>query len=182
MSAPWRASLALVAPSKLSNVFRQSRKYLVLVHHKSKPLLTNCNCSWHIALVHLYSTHTRDSSDVKPLVNVKHQSHNVWWSVCTLHLKHTGIYVTIMESNPSGTTWGVQLSDGVYHILGMCSGLLVMKLGVQIPARAEIWIEIFAPPAPPSQLSYDEYTDRTLSVGRWDSEGANWPPIQICQS
>jgi len=33
-------------------------------------------------------------------------------------------------------------------------------------ARAEIWTEISAPPAPPSQLSYDEYTDRTLSVGR----------------
>jgi len=30
---------------------------------------------------------------------------------------------------------------------------------------AEIWFEISAPPAPPSQLCYDEYTDRTLSVG-----------------
>ena len=26
--------------------------------------------------------------------------------------------------------------------------------------------EISAPPVPPSQLSYDEYIDRTLSVGR----------------
>ena len=30
--------------------------------------------------------------------------------------------------------------------------------------RAEIWFEV--PPPLPSQLSYDEYTDRTLSVGR----------------
>jgi len=31
-----------------------------------------------------------------------------------------------------------------------------------------------------SQLSYDEYTDCTLSVGRWDSEGEDWPPALIC--
>ena len=41
-----------------------------------------------------------------------------------------------------------------------------VRFGVQTPARAEIWFEISAPPAPPSQLGYDEYTDRTLSVGR----------------
>ena len=32
--------------------------------------------------------------------------------------------------------------------------------GVQIPTRAEIWIEISALLAPPSQLSYDEYTEQ----------------------
>jgi len=31
---------------------------------------------------------------------------------------------------------------------------------------AEIWFEISAPTALPSQLGYDEYTDRTLSVGK----------------
>ena len=29
------------------------------------------------------------------------------------------------------------------------------EIRVQIPTRAEIWLEISAPPAPPSQLSYD---------------------------
>ena len=33
----------------------------------------------------------------------------------------------------------------------------------------------------PSELSYGEYTDRTLSVGRWDSEGGDWPPALICR-
>jgi len=46
------------------------------------------------------------------------------------------------------------------------SGLPIERFGVQIPAMAEIWFEISVPPAPPSQLSYDEYNDRTLSVGR----------------
>jgi len=50
-----------------------------------------------------------------------------------------------------------------------------------IPDRAEIWFEISAPPAPPSQLSYDEYTDCTLSVGRTDGEGEDWPPALICR-
>src|ERR1700733_6813863 len=35
---------------------------------------------------------------------------------------------------------------------------------VQFPARAEIWFEISVPQAPPSRLSYDEYTDQH---GRW---------------
>ena len=37
------------------------------------------------------------------------------------------------------------------------------------------WFEISAPPVPPSQLSYDEYTDCTVSVGRLDGEGEDWP-------
>ena len=32
------------------------------------------------------------------------------------------------------------------------------------PAMAAIWFEISAPPALPSQICYDEYIDRTLSV------------------
>ena len=38
--------------------------------------------------------------------------------------------------------------------------------GILTPARAEIWLETFAPPVPPIQLSCDKYTDHTLSVGR----------------
>ena len=53
--------------------------------------------------------------------------------------------------------------------------------GVQTPARAEIWFEISAPSALPSQLIYDEYTDCTLSVGRWDEEGDDRPPAIICR-
>jgi len=31
------------------------------------------------------------------------------------------------------------------------------------------------------KLSYNEYIDRTLSVGRWDSDGEDWPPARMCQ-
>src|SRR6218665_907614 len=31
-----------------------------------------------------------------------------------------------------------------------------------------------------SQLSYDEYTDHALSVGRCDGEGEDWLPAFIC--
>jgi len=44
----------------------------------------------------------------------------------------------------------------------------------------EIWFEISAPPVPPNQLGYDD-TDRTLSVGRWDGKGEDWPPALICR-
>jgi len=30
-------------------------------------------------------------------------------------------------------------------------------------------------------MIYDEYTDRTLSVGRWDGEGEYWPSTFICR-
>jgi len=35
---------------------------------------------------------------------------------------------------------------------------------VQIPARADIWFKIFCSICTPGQLSYDEHTDRILSV------------------
>jgi len=41
-----------------------------------------------------------------------------------------------------------------------------MWYGVQTKASAEIWLEISVPSVPPSQFSYDEYTDHILSVGR----------------
>jgi len=47
--------------------------------------------------------------------------------------------------------------------------------------RAEIWFEISIPPAPSMQLSYDEYTDSTLSVGRWDGEGEDLLSTLICR-
>ena len=46
------------------------------------------------------------------------------------------------------------------------AGPPTVRFVVQIPVRAEIWLEISVPPVPHSQLSYDEYTDHTLSVGR----------------
>jgi len=35
---------------------------------------------------------------------------------------------------------------------------------------------------PPSQLSYDEYTDRTLSVGRRDGEGKTGHPPSFAEA
>ena len=59
--------------------------------------------------------------------------------------------------------------------------LTIKRFGVQIPAKAEILIKISAPPVPRSQLSYDEYTDRTMSMGIWDSEGEDWSFTLICR-
>ena len=39
--------------------------------------------------------------------------------------------------------------------------------------------EISDPSLHPSLLSYDEYTDRTLPVGRWGGEGEDWPSALI---
>jgi len=44
---------------------------------------------------------------------------------------------------------------------------------------AEILFEISTLPASPSEISYDEHIDHTLSVGR--GEGKDWPPDLICQ-
>jgi len=44
---------------------------------------------------------------------------------------------------------------------GWHAGLPIERSRVEIPARAEIWFEISAPPVHPSQLSDDEYTDHT---------------------
>src|SRR6218665_1154059 len=51
-----------------------------------------------------------------------------------------------------------------------------MRFWVHTPARAEIGCDISVPPVATSQLSYDEYTDRTLSVGRGDGEGETGHP------
>ena len=69
--------------------------------------------------------------------------------------------------------WLVELHPQILSSLCMC-GLVVSMLYfqnfewfvVRISVRAETWLEISAPPVPPSQHSYDEYTDRTLTVGR----------------
>lgn len=42
------------------------------------------------------------------------------------------------------------------------------RLGVRIPVRTEVCVESHAQPVPPSQLSYDEYIDYALSVGKYD--------------
>ena len=65
---------------------------------------------------------------------------------------------------------------------GYFAGLLTVRFGVQTPARAEIWFQISVPSAPPSQFTYDGYTDRTMSVGRPDGEGEDWPPALLCQA
>src|SRR6218665_2315653 len=57
----------------------------------------------------------------------------------------------------------------VLSLTGMQGGLVVSVLdcqlsgpGLKIPAKADFFfLEISALPAPPSQLSYDEYTDYT---------------------
>jgi len=32
-----------------------------------------------------------------------------------------------------------------------------------------------------SQFKCSEYTDRTLSVGKWDCTGESWLPILVCR-
>jgi len=65
---------------------------------------------------------------------------------------------------------------------GQHAGLPSETFGVEIPAREDIWLEISIPPAYPSQFSFYEYTDRTLSVGRWyDGEREDWPPALMCR-
>ena len=80
-----------------------------------------------------------------------------------------------VNSNFSVTKDDVNVHNftNVYTNIGLGSGTVVSMLNcqlrffrVQIQARAEIWILISAPTACPSQLSYDEYTDLTLSVER----------------
>lgn len=45
----------------------------------------------------------------------------------------------------------------------------------QIPARTEIWVEISAPPVSCSQRPHNKYTNRILSLGRWDGKGEHKP-------
>src|SRR6218665_3240424 len=63
-------------------------------------------------------------------------------------------------------------------------GLPIVRFGDQTAAGQKFGSRLLfhlRRPAPPSQLSYDEYTDRTLSVGRGDGEGKDWPPVLICR-
>ena len=59
-------------------------------------------------------------------------------------------------------TFSMGLFRGAWWSSGSRAGLRIVSFGVQIPARAEIWFESSATPAPTSQLGYDEYTDYTL--------------------
>jgi len=74
-----------------------------------------------------------------------------------------------------------ELEHAVQNFAAIFSVFFFGRFGVQTPARAEIWFEISVPPVPPSQLSFDEYTDRTLPAGRWDGETEDWPPTRICR-
>jgi len=51
----------------------------------------------------------------------------------------------------------------MYGGVFLCGGLVVSVLD---SSGQKFVIEISVPLVPPGQLSYDEYTDRTLSVGR----------------
>ena len=86
-----------------------------------------------------------------------------------------------VDGNPmAGSTGerGLDIGDSYFFSL-LCVALLFdVKTLLEIngigsksaPHRAEIWFEISATPAPSGQLSSDEYTDRTASVGRRDRE------------
>jgi len=54
--------------------------------------------------------------------------------------------------------------------------VLACQFGVQIPARAESWLKISAPPAPLNKLSYDEYTV-SGKMRRWGTGLATYPHI-----
>ena len=56
-----------------------------------------------------------------------------------------------------------------------------MRFGVQILAIMKFGSRYLLHLFPYSQLSYDEYTDLKLAVGRWDGEGEDWPPALICR-
>ena len=59
---------------------------------------------------------------------------------------------------------------------GYHAGPPIERFGIEIPARAEIWIEISAPHASlanSAMMSSIEYTNRTPSVGRRHGEGEN---------
>ena len=55
----------------------------------------------------------------------------------------------------------------VHFGCAVISGCAVVSvLVVLISTSKKVWYKISAPPALPNQLSYGEYIDRTLSVGR----------------
>ena len=89
-----------------------------------------------------------------------------WWWIGW----RQGWTVLMKWCSPWGSPWFRALSASLIELQlvdfhqGVCGGPVVSMLdcqsswfGVQIPARAEILIEISAPPATPSQLNYDEY-------------------------
>ena len=48
-----------------------------------------------------------------------------------------------------------------------------------VPTRTEFFWGIFYSTCASSQLGYDEYTDRMLSVVRADGKGEDWPIIDL---
>ena len=73
----------------------------------------------------------------------------------------------------------MSVDQGAQWFSGWRAGLPIERFGIEIPARAKIWFEISAPPAPPSQFSYDEHTGHTLSMVSWLQRGlATCPHMQ----
>jgi len=66
--------------------------------------------------------------------------------------------------------------------LGRYSGRLPSEVNRevrgQISTRAQIH-RYFYSTYTPKKLSYDEYAECTLSVGRWDGEREDWPPAFV---
>ena len=59
---------------------------------------------------------------------------------------------------PPDLDW--RITSGIYLAL-----IYIERLGFNSPQKQKIWFEVYVPPTM-RQLSYNEYTDRTLSVGR----------------
>ena len=53
----------------------------------------------------------------------------------------------------------------------------IVRFGIPIPVRTEIWFDISALPADSIQLNYDEYTDRSVigKMRRWERERTGHP-------
>lgn len=76
-------------------------------------------------------------------------------------------------------TSDVQSRQTAFHFANPCGAVRELACWTVIrEASAEILFEISDPPARPSQLSY-KYTNRTLSLRRWDNKWEDWPPAFI---
>jgi len=70
-----------------------------------------------------------------------------------------------------------------WSVIAIIALMQDLCFGISLTASASFLFSLLfgislrgAPPAPPSQLSNDEYTDLTLWVRRWNGEGDDHPP------
>ena len=76
-------------------------------------------------------------------------------------------------------SWHLCLPRCAMWSSGWRDGLPMVRFGVRIPAMAEMWFEISAPPAPPIANSAVMSTLTYLRCQREDCE--NWSPALICR-